>query len=162
MSSYKRIYKHGHPNAKVNGQIFEHVFVMTEMLGRALTDLEVVHHVDEDKMNNSPKNLQLFATQAEHLSHHKCLRAMQECGNPDYRKCPFCGHYDNPEEMVKQRAGGSETYLHKACKDLANAERRSTPEGRAKSATATAASRTKKKLLLTQLEKPNHDNESSD
>ncbi len=36
---------------------YEHKIVAEKMLGRKLTDKEVVHHLDENRSNNSPDNL---------------------------------------------------------------------------------------------------------
>jgi len=118
--SYKAITKHGHPNARANGTILEHVFLMSEMLGRALTDLEVVHHRDEDKRNNHPSNLQLFATQAEHVSYHSTKRAKEkallESGNAEFLKCPFCKEYDDPPNMAVRKTGRAG--YHRKCNAL--------------------------------------------
>lgn len=47
-----------------------HRVVMEEHLGRPLSSLEVVHHIDGDKWNNDISNLQVM-TQSEHaLLHH--------------------------------------------------------------------------------------------
>ena len=48
-----------------------HRIVAEQMLGRPLRPGEVVHHIDEDKRNNSPENLMVFSTQAEHAAWHK-------------------------------------------------------------------------------------------
>lgn len=37
----------------------EHRYVMEQMLGRRLLSSEQVHHIDGDKLNNAPENLQL-------------------------------------------------------------------------------------------------------
>lgn len=47
----------------------QHRVVMEKMLGRKLRKGEIVHHVDSDKQNNDPKNLQVM-TQAEHAKLH--------------------------------------------------------------------------------------------
>ena len=47
-----------------------HRLVMEKMIGRKLREGEVVHHEDRDKRNNSPENLKLFASQAEHAAWH--------------------------------------------------------------------------------------------
>jgi hypothetical protein len=52
-----------------NGQRLEHQVVMEEVIGRALLPMEVVHHLDENKANNDPSNLQL-TTQSEHIKEH--------------------------------------------------------------------------------------------
>jgi hypothetical protein len=50
----------GHANAKKNGSIFEHVLVMTELLGRPLAKGETVHHRNNIKWDNRPENLELW------------------------------------------------------------------------------------------------------
>lgn len=48
--------------------VLEHRLVMEQHLGRYLDPEEVVHHVDGDPSNNDIENLQLFASQSEHIS----------------------------------------------------------------------------------------------
>lgn len=59
---YVVVYKKGHENAWKNGYMFEHVFVMSEMLGRPLTDKENVHHKNGVRCDNRPENLELWST----------------------------------------------------------------------------------------------------
>jgi hypothetical protein len=47
--------------------ILEHRHVMEQHLGRYLTPEEVVHHKDGDPSNNDLPNLQLFASQKDHI-----------------------------------------------------------------------------------------------
>lgn len=47
----------------------QHVVIMEEFIGRRLYAHEVVHHIDEDKTNNSIDNLKLM-TRSEHARHH--------------------------------------------------------------------------------------------
>lgn len=49
------------------GYVLEHRLVMEHILGRYLLPTEVVHHKDRNKLNNSPDNLELFSSNAEHL-----------------------------------------------------------------------------------------------
>lgn len=63
------LYQH-HPNARSNGCVFEHVLIAENSLGRYLNDGECVHHIDEDKHNNSPENLMVFRTQSDHARFH--------------------------------------------------------------------------------------------
>lgn len=58
-----------HPNCNNNGYVREHRLVVEGILGRILDRTEVVHHIDGDKKNNSPENLEVFQTNAEHLRH---------------------------------------------------------------------------------------------
>jgi hypothetical protein len=53
----------------------EHRIVAEQILGRALKPGEVVHHIDENHRNNSPSNLQVLPSQAEHARLHAAQRA---------------------------------------------------------------------------------------
>lgn len=52
------------------GQEREHRLVMEKSIGRKLTSIEHVHHIDRNKINNVISNLFLFATGTEHLDYH--------------------------------------------------------------------------------------------
>jgi hypothetical protein len=64
---------------KENGEN-QHRIVMERMIGRKLKKNEVVHHIDENKKNNDPKNLLLFKNQSEHASYHIKLRKRNNKG----------------------------------------------------------------------------------
>lgn len=51
-----------HPNARSNGSIFEHTFVMSEHLGRPLLSTENVHHINGQRDDNRLQNLELWST----------------------------------------------------------------------------------------------------
>lgn len=51
--------------------VHTHRLAAEKMIGRKLRKGEVVHHIDEDKRNNHPLNLMVFASQAEHVKWHK-------------------------------------------------------------------------------------------
>jgi hypothetical protein len=55
------------------GWELEHRLVMSRKLGRPLLDYEIVHHLDENKKNNDPKNLELTNHQ-EHSRKHQNFR----------------------------------------------------------------------------------------
>ncbi|MCG2738915.1 MAG: HNH endonuclease, partial [Syntrophaceae bacterium] len=56
-----------HPCKRKNGMILEHRLVMEQHLGRYLLPKEIVDHIDELHLHNSPENLCLFANSSEHL-----------------------------------------------------------------------------------------------
>lgn len=60
----------GHHLADVRGYAYEHRLVAEEKLGRRLRDGEQVHHIDGDKANNDPRNLDVV-TFAEHRVEHR-------------------------------------------------------------------------------------------
>jgi len=58
----------GHPNADHLGYVRQHRLVMEKTLGRYLTREEVVDHKNRDTSDNDPGNLELYATNADHLA----------------------------------------------------------------------------------------------
>lgn len=70
---YILVYCPGHPFARNQGgrrrYVAEHRLVMEQHLGRYLLPEEVVHHRDGNPANNVPENLELFASNADHLRH---------------------------------------------------------------------------------------------
>lgn len=57
-----------HPYANLCGYVREHRLVIEKLLGRYLLPQEVVHHIDDDPSNNSPSNLRLYRSNADHLA----------------------------------------------------------------------------------------------
>lgn len=70
--SYKggNISPSGHRRISVGGKIvFEHRFLKEQELGRKLSNNEVVHHINHDKLDNRLENLMVM-TRREHILHH--------------------------------------------------------------------------------------------
>jgi len=57
-----------HPQATTGGYVRQHRLVMEKILGRYLTPEEVVDHKNRDTSDNDPGNLELYATNADHLA----------------------------------------------------------------------------------------------
>ncbi len=104
----------------VNGKARrEHVMIAEVALGRALPSGAVVHHADENPANNSPSNLVICPSNKYHRLLHQRLDAMKACGNPNWRKCPYCRSYDDPANMRGEQCG---RFVHPNCSARAKRE----------------------------------------
>ena len=78
---YVLIKSSGHPFADRHNYVREHRLVMEKKLGRYLLPSEVVHHIDDNKQNNDPENLELFSRNSDHLA--KTLKGKVPKWTPD-------------------------------------------------------------------------------
>lgn len=76
---YMVVYLPSHHLAKKDGYVYVHRLVAEKILGRPLEEGETVHHKDENKLNNSPDNLMIFRSNADHSAFHKGYKAI--CAN---------------------------------------------------------------------------------
>lgn len=67
-NGYVKVYCPDHPHARGRGYVWEHRLVMEQSLGRHLDPGEVVHHTNGVTDDNRLENLQLFASNGEHLA----------------------------------------------------------------------------------------------
>lgn len=98
-NSYNYIYLPNHHKAHQDGCVYEHIIVAERMLGRLLSDEEKVHHEDRNRKNNSPDNLIVFATNADHSRYHKTgikvLEGDHYISPKKLNYCPVCGKINN-------------------------------------------------------------------
>lgn len=56
---YKVLYKPDHPNSWKNGKIYEHIYLMSQLLGREIRKNEKVIHLNGNTLDNRIENLRL-------------------------------------------------------------------------------------------------------
>lgn len=79
----------------------EHILIVERVMGKSLPAGAVVHHINENRLDNRPENL-LVCARAYHQLIHRRLRALKASGNPNWRKCTYCKRYDAPENLNKR------------------------------------------------------------
>ncbi|MGC4375782.1 HNH endonuclease [Fictibacillus sp. Mic-4] len=87
---YRKFLMPEHPYCDANGYVFEHRLVCEKLLGRYLTEDEIVHHRDRNPLNNEPSNLFIFYGHAAHRAFHTAqnrdssLTEEEFCRGEDY------------------------------------------------------------------------------
>lgn len=85
-NGYMYCYSPDHYCANGSGKVYEHVYVISELIGRKLNVGECVHHIDRVKTNNHQSNLRLMS-----LVEHTKLHQMEDKGVVWLEiKCPVC------------------------------------------------------------------------
>lgn len=91
-SGYVLVKRPGHPSADSRGYVYEHRLVAEEKLGRPLRKGEQVHHVNEDKTDNRPENIEVFESHAHHAREHRKTRFdLRNPGEPNETIECACG-----------------------------------------------------------------------
>src|SRR6185436_14739255 len=76
-----------------NGTVAVHRIIMELKLGRPLERGEHIHHIDGNRMNNSPDNLEVVIG-SEHNRYHTTQRNLKH--DPDNFICVDCGSSKRP------------------------------------------------------------------
>ena len=97
VGGYMYVWSPDHPYRTKAGYVSEQRLVVESKIGRYLTRGEVVHHLNGDRLDNRPENLQHFSTNAEHL------------------RCELSGRSPNhtPEGLAKMAEAGRQTQIRK-------------------------------------------------
>jgi hypothetical protein len=97
----------------VNRRIPEPKDVAEKALGKPLPRGAVVHHIDENPLNNEKTNLVICPSPGYHKILHQRLDAFKACGNYNWKKCTFCKTYDDPVNMKQEKSG---RHVHAKCR----------------------------------------------
>jgi DNA-directed RNA polymerase subunit RPC12/RpoP len=73
ISQYRYILTPDHPYCTKKGYVAEHRLVAEKIEERYLSSEEVVHHIDNDRLNNSPQNLRVMT-----ISEHSSMNAFKK------------------------------------------------------------------------------------
>jgi len=93
-NGYIIVFRPEHPNANSSGWILEHRLIASDILGRALTKSEVVHHLNLKSDDNREDNFLVFSTNALHTAFHE--------NPPEWMpRCKCCGH-PQPEKLERR------------------------------------------------------------
>lgn len=95
---------------------YEHIIVAEVASRRRLPPGACVHHINENPADNRPENLVVCPSIAYHHLLHRRARALEACGNADWRVCVYCGGYAPELDLVVH---GRASYRHRSCKHQA-------------------------------------------
>ncbi len=120
-NGYVYIYAPKHPRAVSGNEVREHIIIAENVLGRLLPETAEIHHVNERRDDNRTCNLVICESHLYHMLLHQRLRAYKSCGHAAWRKCRFCGVYDEPVNLyIRQR-----DVWHRSCMRLNREEAKS-------------------------------------
>lgn len=83
----------GHHLADVRGYAYEHRLVAEQKLGRRLLPGEIPHHIDGNKQNNDPSNIEVLPSHHHHRHEHSRRKDTRAPGedNPTIECACGCG-----------------------------------------------------------------------
>lgn len=105
-----------HPRAQHNGYVFEHLLLAEAALGKPLPPRAEVHHVRGKHDNRA---LVICEDRKYHQLLHQRQRALDACGNPNWRQCGYCSRYDDPTNLYIN----PHNCFHRDCKNTYRRER---------------------------------------
>lgn len=88
-----------HLRAHNNGYVYEHILIAEAAFGKPLPRGAQIHHVNGSESDNRPCNLIICQDHAYHMRLHRRKRALDACGDPDWRRCKYCKGWDRPENL---------------------------------------------------------------
>lgn len=113
----------GYLVTQVNGKRkLLHVRIAESVLRKSLPIGAQVHHVNSNPSDNRHSNLVICPNRAYHMLLHVRTKALEACGNPDWRPCVRCKKHDDTSALKSYiNKSGAFVFYHRECE---NAERR--------------------------------------
>lgn len=106
----------GYRGFQVNGKrTFEHVSIAELALGKKLPSGAVVHHVNENRLDNRNENLVICQDRAYHNLIHARMRALDATGDANKRPCRYCKQYDDLKNLKVYPRANTTSYWHPQC-----------------------------------------------
>lgn len=100
-SGYLKIHAPNHPNNNM-GYIPNSNLVTEKALGKFLPKKAIVHHINSNRLDDNNTNLVVCESIEYHNLLHRRSEAYKICGNANWRKCRYCGKYDDPKNMYQE------------------------------------------------------------
>lgn len=98
-AGYKLVLMPNHKRADLKGYVYEHYIVAEKIMGREITGVENIHHINHKRSDNRPQNLMIFPSCREH-SKYEAL-----CRHEEWKKygkvCGRCGIRKFASEFLK-------------------------------------------------------------
>lgn len=113
----KRVQRTSNQHKYVWRNMLEHVLIVERLLGKALPQGVQIHHVDGNGLNNAHCNLVVCPNRAYHSLLHERTKALDACGNPNWRRCCFCKRWDAAEHLAFWKRGSTSgaVIAHRQC-----------------------------------------------
>jgi hypothetical protein len=73
-----------------------HDLMVEAVMGGKPPDGTEAHHINGDKNDNRTDNLVICQDRGYHATLHMRERALNACGDPNFRPCLRCGEYGDP------------------------------------------------------------------
>ena len=108
------VIKNDNCNRSFNGYLFTHIALAQAILDRELTDYEIVHHINRNKLDNRADNIIVFDSKASHAKFHYSKYYLLE-RLPDTLKCTFFTTKDVQEFYEKHEKEKSIKHFSDLC-----------------------------------------------